>query len=127
FGLRTLVPIAKGSLVCEYRGEIISEDTCLNRMSTIYANNHAFYMLEYQEGEVIDAHRKGTEARFVNHSCDPNCHIEKWGIGGEYAVGLFASEDIPARTELTYDYRYENVGQEMQKCLCGASKCRGFI
>ncbi|KND00271.1 uncharacterized protein SPPG_04600 [Spizellomyces punctatus DAOM BR117] len=125
-GLRTKVNIPRGSMVIEYRGEIISQDTCIERMETIYKDVENYYFLNYARGEVIDACRKGTEARFVNHSCEPNCHIEKWLVDGEYCVGLFSSEDIFAGSELTYDYRFEAFGP-MQQCLCGAKSCRGFI
>lgn len=78
WGLRTLIDIKKGELVIEYRGEIISHELCEERMCTTYVNEKNFYFLDYCNGEVIDACTKGTEARFINHSCDPNCHIEKW-------------------------------------------------
>ncbi|KAF9396592.1 Histone-Lysine N-Methyltransferase ash1l, partial [Podila epigama] len=67
FGIQTTKPIAKGSLVIEYRGEVISQSLCHERMSTIYKNNKNFYFLEYEKGEVVDACQKGTKARFVNH------------------------------------------------------------
>ncbi|KAJ3323641.1 Histone-Lysine N-Methyltransferase ash1l [Blyttiomyces sp. JEL0837] len=126
YGLRTTKELPASSLVIEYRGEIISSETCIERMNTIYAELENFYFLNYDNGEVIDACRKGTEARFVNHSCEPNCHIEKWSVDGEFRVGLFASKPIPAGTELTYDYRFEAFGP-MQRCLCGSENCRGFI
>jgi len=47
-------------------------------MSVDYANFDNFYFLSYNDTEVIDGTMKGNEARFVNHSCNPNCHIEKW-------------------------------------------------
>jgi hypothetical protein len=78
WGLRTLTDIKKGELVIEYRGEIISQKLCEERVCTDYVNEKNFYFLDYHNGEVIDATAKGTEARFINHSCDPNCHIEKW-------------------------------------------------
>ena len=62
----------------EYRGEIISQQTREERMKDMYKDLENYYFLEYDSGEVIDGCRKGTEARFINHSCDPNCHIEKW-------------------------------------------------
>lgn len=80
WGLRTTVDIKKGDLVIEYRGEIISHELCEERMCTVYVNEKNFYFLDYCNGEVIDACTKGTEARFINHSCDPNCHIEKWYV-----------------------------------------------
>lgn len=78
WGLRTNQDIKKGAFIIEYRGEIISQKLCEERMCTDYVNESNFYFLEYSKGEVIDACTKGTEARFINHSCVPNCHIEKW-------------------------------------------------
>lgn len=127
FGLRTLVDIPAGVLVKEYRGEIITYDNCLERMSTVYKKNKCFYFLDYCNGEVIDGTVKGTEVRFVNHSCDPNCHIEKWQVEGEICVGLFSSKNIAAGSELTYDYNFHNFGNFKHDCLCGSEKCRGLV
>ena len=65
-------------MVTEYRGEVITHQMVKERMNTIYKGQHNFYFLDYGNGEVIDAGLKGSEARFINHSCNPNCHIEKW-------------------------------------------------
>ncbi|GAN07076.1 hypothetical protein MAM1_0147d06566 [Mucor ambiguus] len=130
WGLRTLVNIKKGDLVIEYRGEIISHQLCEERMCTTYVNEKNFYFLEYCNGEVIDACTKGTEARFINHSCDPNCHIEKWSRGGESHFGVFASQDIEAKSELFYDYNFStfnNSVESEQVCHCGSERCRGTI
>ncbi|KAJ3147403.1 Histone-Lysine N-Methyltransferase ash1l [Geranomyces michiganensis] len=126
YGLQATSAIRASTLVLEYRGEIISQETCLDRMRDQYADLENHYFLNYSRGEVIDGCRKGTDARFVNHSCEPNCHIEKWMVDGEYAVGLFAKKDIAPGDELTYDYRFESFGP-MKPCLCGAPTCRGFI
>ncbi|KAJ3323140.1 Histone-Lysine N-Methyltransferase ash1l [Boothiomyces sp. JEL0866] len=126
FGLQTQEFIPKGKFIMEYRGEIISDATCHERMRTIYANASNHYFLNYGLGEVIDGYRKGTIARFANHSCDPNCHIEKWSYDGECRIGLFASKDIQPGSELTYDYKFESFGP-LQKCMCQSENCRGFI
>ncbi|KAI9244085.1 hypothetical protein EDC94DRAFT_25426 [Helicostylum pulchrum] len=130
WGLRTNVDIKKGELVIEYRGEIISHQLCEERMCTTYVNEKNFYFLDYCNGEVIDACTKGTEARFINHSCDPNCHIEKWSLKGESHYGVFASKDIKAHTELFYDYNFSTFNgsvESQQRCHCGSSLCRGTI
>ncbi|KAJ3260634.1 Histone-Lysine N-Methyltransferase ash1l [Boothiomyces macroporosus] len=126
FGLQTQEFIPKNKFIMEYRGEIISDATCRERMRTIYANASNHYFLNYGFGEVIDGYRKGTIARFANHSCDPNCHIEKWSYDGECRIGLFASKDIEPGSELTYDYKFESFGP-LQKCMCQSENCRGFI
>ncbi|KAF8932485.1 Histone-Lysine N-Methyltransferase ash1l [Haplosporangium gracile] len=128
FGIQTTVPIKKGKLVVEYRGEVISQAECHKRMEGIYKNNKNFYFLEYEKGEVVDACQKGTNARFVNHSCSPNSQIEKWFLNGEMSIGIFAGQDIPAGAEISYDYNFSSFsGAQKQKCRCGASNCRGYI
>lgn len=126
FGLSAVKVIGAGSLVVEYRGEIISSDECVKRMTTVYKANRNHYFLDYGHGEVIDGHVKGTIARYINHSCSPNCHIEKWQIDGEYQVGVFASRMIAEDEELTYDYNFESFGTR-QVCRCGSSLCKGYI
>ena len=54
--------------------------------------------------EVIDPTEKGNLARFINHSCDPNCGTEKQNVLGEIAVGIVALKNIEPGTELTFDY-----------------------
>ncbi|KAJ3019152.1 Histone-Lysine N-Methyltransferase ash1l [Thoreauomyces humboldtii] len=111
YGLQSTTPIIRNSLVLEYRGEIISQETCRDRMRDMYADEENYYFLNYDGSEVIDGCRKGTDARMVD---------------GEYCVGLFSTSDIPADQELTYDYRFESFGP-MQPCLCGARSCRARV
>ncbi|KAI8137962.1 hypothetical protein BJV82DRAFT_524413 [Fennellomyces sp. T-0311] len=129
WGLRTLVAVAKGQLITEYRGEVITHKMVKERMDSIYKGHQNFYFLDYCNGEVIDAGLKGSEARFINHSCDPNCHIEKWALKGELFVGVFASKDITAGEELFYDYNFSTFGGsgDDQPCHCESRKCRGRI
>ena len=70
---------------------------------------------------------QGNPARFINHSCDPNCETQKWLVRGELAIGLFALTDIPAGQELTFDYNFERYGDKPMRCYCAAAKCRKFI
>ncbi|KAI8979949.1 hypothetical protein BDB01DRAFT_725495 [Pilobolus umbonatus] len=130
WGLLTLENIKQGELIIEYRGEIISHALCKERMKTIYSNQKNFYFLDYCPGEVIDAGRKGSDARFINHSCSPNCHIEKWSLRNESHLGVFASQDIEANSELFYDYNFSNFGgnvESEQICHCQSEACRGTI
>ncbi len=70
---------------------------------------------------------QGGMGRFINHSCEPNCETQKWVVQGELAIGLFASTDVPAGSELTFDYNFERYGDKPMKCLCGSKGCRGMI
>jgi SET domain-containing protein len=79
---------------------------------------------------VIDATVDGNEARFINHSCDPNC--ESVIEGGR--VFIEARKPIKSGEELAYDYAYTRDGSETEEeetalygCRCGTKKCRGTI
>ena len=63
----------------------------------------------------------------LNHSCDPNAETQKWTVNGDTRVGLFALKDIPANTELNFNYQFESMGDQKKACLCGAKNCSGFI
>ncbi len=53
---------------------------------------------------MIDPTYKGNLARFINHSCDPNCITVKWNVLGEVCIGIFANRDIMEDEEFTFDY-----------------------
>lgn len=84
--------------------------------------------MAFDQNMIIDA-TTGSIARFVNHSCDPNCRMEKWIVGGQPRMALFAG-DRPILTgeELTYDYNFDPFSaKNVQKCLCGSANCRGVL
>lgn len=63
--------------------------------------------MDFENGTVIDA-TKGSIARFVNHSCEPNCRVEKWKVNNLPRMALFAGDrGIMTGEELTYDYNFE--------------------
>lgn len=82
----------------------------------------------FDQNMIIDATR-GSIARFVNHSCDPNCRMEKWTVNGKPRMALFAGDrGIMTGEELTYDYNFDPYSQKnVQQCRCGAQKCRGVL
>lgn len=87
-----------------------------------------YYFLSLEKGSVIDSGTRGSAARFVNHSCNPNCQMQKWYVGSVPRIGLFAARDIAAGEELLYDYNFVWFdGAEPQTCLCGSDNCRGII
>lgn len=91
---------------------------------------------------IIDATR-GSIARFVNHSCQPNCRMEKWTVAGKPRMALFAGDrGVMTGEELSYDYNFEYVidhircstnttspysQKNVQECRCGSEKCRGVL
>ncbi|XP_026051463.1 histone-lysine N-methyltransferase, H3 lysine-36 and H4 lysine-20 specific isoform X2 [Carassius auratus] len=128
WGLHCVHDIKKGGFVNEYVGEVIDEEECRARIKHAQENNIGnFYMLTLDKDRIIDAGPKGNEARFMNHSCQPNCETQKWTVNGDTRVGLFALTDIPAGTELTFNYNLECLGNGKTVCKCGASNCSGFL
>uniref|UniRef100_A0A1A7YAR4 Histone-lysine N-methyltransferase, H3 lysine-36 specific n=2 Tax=Iconisemion striatum TaxID=60296 RepID=A0A1A7YAR4_9TELE len=128
WGLRCVHDIKKGHFVTEYVGEVIDEEECRSRIRHAQENDICnFYMLTLDKDRIIDAGPKGNEARFMNHSCQPNCETQKWTVSGDTRVGLFALVDISAGTELTFNYNLECLGNGKTVCKCGAPNCSGFL
>uniref|UniRef100_A0A670YUV8 ASH1 like histone lysine methyltransferase n=1 Tax=Pseudonaja textilis TaxID=8673 RepID=A0A670YUV8_PSETE len=128
WGIRTKESLKAGQFIIEYLGEVVSEQEFRNRMIEQYHNHSDHYCLNLDSGMVIDSYRMGNEARFINHSCNPNCEMQKWSVNGVYRIGLYALKDMPAGTELTYDYNFHSFNMEKQQlCKCGFEKCRGII
>ncbi len=121
--------IAQGERLIEYVGERITHDEADRRYDDDSMDEHHTFLFTVSSRTVIDATRDGNEARFINHSCDPNCESEV--VRGR--VYIYALRDIPAGEELHYDYAYERSGHETEaderryRCLCGTARCRGSI
>ncbi|XP_018531265.2 histone-lysine N-methyltransferase, H3 lysine-36 specific isoform X3 [Lates calcarifer] len=128
WGLRGVSDIKKGAFVSEYVGEVIDEEECRARIRHAQENDICnFYMLTLDKDRIIDAGPKGNQARFMNHSCQPNCETQKWTVNGDTRVGLFALQDIPKGVELTFNYNLECLGNGKTACKCGAPNCSGFL
>ncbi|XP_054648589.1 histone-lysine N-methyltransferase, H3 lysine-36 specific isoform X2 [Dunckerocampus dactyliophorus] len=128
WGLRGVSNIKKGAFVSEYVGEVIDEEECRARIRHAQENDICnFYMLTLDKDRIIDAGPKGNQARFMNHSCQPNCETQKWTVNGDTRVGLFALQDIPEGVELTFNYNLECLGNGKTACKCGAPNCSGFL
>lgn len=128
-GIYATSAIARGTLIIEYTGQIIDWDTALERHPHDPAQpNHTFYF-SLDTGQVIDANVRGNAARWINHSCAPNCEArEKNG-----RVFIHAKRNIKAGEELFYDYGlvldedYTDQTRIDYQCLCGAKRCRGMM
>ncbi|XP_076140069.1 histone-lysine N-methyltransferase NSD3 isoform X2 [Alosa pseudoharengus] len=128
WGLKTKQDLKKGDFVMEYVGELIDSEECRQRIRHAHENHVTdFYMLTLTKDRVIDAGPKGNVARFMNHSCSPNCETQKWTVNGEVRIGLFTLCDVPADTELTFNYNLDCLGNGRTSCHCGAENCSGFL
>lgn len=128
WGLLADENIKAGRFIIEYCGEVISSDEAKERSQTYEAQGlRDAYIISLNANYFIDATRKGSLARFINHSCQPNCETRKWTVLGETRVGIFATQDISIGTELAYDYNFEWYGGVNVRCLCGAPNCSIFL
>ena len=122
-------PIPKGTRIIEYVGERISHDQADKRYDDGGMGRHHTFLFSIDSKTVIDAAVDGNEARFINHSCAPNCEA----IDERKRIYIEAIRDIAPGEELTYDYAYERDGTEDEEweriylCKCGAPNCRGTI
>lgn len=120
--------IPVGDLVIEYCGEVINKNESQLRLRENYCGSKKFFILSVTNNMFIDATIKGCIARFINHSCEPNCKSQKWNIGNEICMAVFANQDIRAGDEITFDYKYLRYGdQPRHPCYCGSNICRKFI
>ena len=125
-GLRAKKMVPMNSFVLEYLGEVMTTDTYAIKVQLEYAGREHFHCLNLDSGLCIDGGTFGGEGRFINHSCEPNCHIEKWNVLGSWRIAIIASRDIQVGEELSYDYNFQSFGED-KVCKCGAPKCRGFM
>ena len=106
-----------GEFIVEYMGEVIREEEFERRMIDDYSKMQHQYGLYLQSGLIIDGYRMGNIARFVNHSCEPNCEMQKWNVNGLYRMCLFSKYHIPAGTEITFDYNFKSYNEPVKILL----------
>ena len=128
-GVFALRPIAAGEPVIEYTGERITWKEALRRHPHDPKDpNHTFYF-HIDDKRVIDGKYQGNSARWINHSCDPNCETE---VVGE-RVFVKALRRIKTGAELFFDYhlvideRYTPKLKKEYACRCGSPICRGTM
>ncbi|KAL8890570.1 MAG: hypothetical protein Q9215_002288 [Flavoplaca cf. flavocitrina] len=128
YGVRSNRTFEPHQIIVEYTGEIITQDECDDRMENRYKDNECFYLMEFDQKMILDATR-GSIARFINHSCEPNCEMIKMTVAGKPRMALFAGESgVMTGEELTYDYNFNPYSvKNVQQCRCGAPTCRGVL
>lgn len=128
-GAFAIRPIKRGTRIIEYTGERITHDEADRRYDDGGMGRHHTFLFSIDRNTVIDAAVGGNEARFINHSCAPNCEA----IDERKHIYIEAIRDIATGEELSYDYAYERDGTEDEEserlymCKCGAPNCRGTI
>lgn len=127
-GAFAILPIRKGKKIDEYWGQPITHEEADRRYDDNEGRHHTFLFV-LDDDTVLDARYGGNDARFINHSCDPNCETEI----EDGHIWIKAIKAIKPETELAYDYRfewqddYEPEDVRYYACRCGTAKCRGTI
>ncbi|KEP66502.1 UNVERIFIED_CONTAM: histone lysine methyltransferase SET2 [Hammondia hammondi] len=126
--------IEEGKLVIEYVGEVLDAQLLAARVRAYTQQELArgqpqhWYVMEVIPHVYIDSTRVGNIARLVNHSCEPNCSLQRVNVHGTYRMGIFALRPILPGEEISYDYGFTRKGfGQGFVCFCGSSKCRGRI
>lgn len=127
FALRDLKP---GEVIIEYTGELISWEEALDRHPHDPSQpDHTFYF-HIDGGRVIDANVGGNSARWINHSCNPNCESDETDEGRVFIKALRrirAGEELNYSYGLTIDERYTPKVKKRFECRCGAAQCSGTM
>ncbi len=111
-GLFAVNPIPKGSCIIEYVGVLVPE----SKLDTINSK----YLFEIGKNKTINGNVKYNKARYINHSCKPNCEAD----GPDGHVYISAIKNIKAGEELNYDYGEEYFDEYLSKGRCECESCK---
>jgi len=135
-GVFAVAPIKKGEEIIEYKGTLMTHDEADEMYGDGGETGHTF-LFTLNDEYIIDANRKGNIARWINHSCTPNCEAFVEEHDGDDRrkdrVIIEAKRNIKTGEELTYDYgivlEVAHTARLKKKwqCLCGSPKCTGTL
>src|SRR5216684_5142308 len=119
-GLFATIDIKQGTKIIRYLGKKIPHEESDRRLA---AGN--VYIFGLDEHYAIDGNTLKNTARYINHSCDPNCALQTTSR----AIWVVAIRDIWEGEELTHQYNYEYDPERYtdSPCFCGAKNCVGYI
>lgn len=121
--------IRKGTTIIEYLGERVTHDEADERYADKDPNDNHTFLFTVDDKIVIDAGVNGNDARYINHSCDPNCQSTTL----KKRIYIESVRTIQPGQELNYDYEIQRDADdpknvdEVFACRCGAAKCRGSM
>ena len=120
--------IKKGVRIIEYLGERITHKEADRRYEIKGDDGHTFLFIASRR-TVIDAGVNGNAARFINHSCDPNCEtvIEDGRVFIESIRRIKPGEELGYDYQLTWESTDDPVELALYACRCGAKRCRGTM
>jgi hypothetical protein len=130
WGLTTTNRLCAEEYLMEYVGEVITAKENAHR-TTIQLHKNPYdnstYSAHLQRDLVIDARQQGNMARYINHSCNPNCELRKREVKGMPCAIVVTSRAVAAGDELLLNYDLSTLESSHFQCLCGAPCCRGTM
>lgn len=122
--------IKKGTRVIEYVGDKLTQaqsdkraDTQIEKHKKNRKANGAVYIFELNKRYDIDGNVSWNPARYINHSCNPNCETDI--IRGH--IWIIATQDIRKGEEISYNYGYDLEDYKDHPCHCKSKNCIGYI
>ncbi len=116
-GLFAEEPVKKGTSIIEYTGKIISGK---KEVAEYPVNN--LYLFETSATRMIDGRERSNTARYINHSCKPNCEAEIFAG----RVFIKAIRKIEAGEEFSYDYGKEYIDEHVKPYGCRCAPCKAI-
>ncbi|KAG8456090.1 hypothetical protein GDO86_002042 [Hymenochirus boettgeri] len=127
WGLFAMEPIIADEMVIEYVGQNIRQ-VIADMREKRYEDEGigSSYMFRVDHDTIIDATKCGNFARFINHSCNPNCYAKVITVESQKKIVIYSKQYINVNEEITYDYKFP-IEDVKIPCLCGAENCRGTL
>jgi SET domain-containing protein len=128
-GVFATTTLGAGELICEYKGVLVPWGVAMSRPPRDVSQPDHTFFFDLGEGYVIDGAVGGNSARWINHSCAPNCEPELDGR----RIFIRALRRITAGEELSIDYalvgeeKPSRALRERYRCACSARRCRGTM
>ncbi|XP_038573921.1 histone-lysine N-methyltransferase 2C isoform X5 [Micropterus salmoides] len=127
-GLFAAKDIEKQTMMIEYNGTILRNEVAIRKEKIYRSQNREVFMFRIDSEHVVDATRTGGLARYINHSCAPNCVAEVVTFERGYKIIISCIRRIDKGEELCFDYQFDTVeGHHKIACHCGAPECRKWI
>ena len=129
FGVFATRRIRDSRRLIDYEGQVVTSAAVRECYDQDAADDPHTLLFDVGGGVYIDASLGGNDARFINHSCEPNCEAEV----ADGAVSIRAIRNIQPGAELTYDYALaieegaSRARRSLFACRCGHKACRGTM
>jgi SET domain-containing protein len=135
-GVFAAADIPAGTRLIQYRGRLMTHAQSDELYGDETDSGHTF-LFSLNDDYVIDANRQGNGARWINHSCAPNCEAvldeDPGGNRRRDRVFIESIRDIRRGEELTYNYGivlevpHTRAMKRIWACRCGAPQCTGTL